>query len=131
MNKNHSTDIKKLHYNNCSLLNDSWLSGFIDAYGKFYIRNSLRQIICKFSLEQHQPNGTQESFNRVTSLRVRTAILEQICASLNVKLYKRSRKNNINSYYIIRVENQSSIKILIDYLDKYPLLSSKYLDFLC
>jgi len=123
MNKNHSTDIKKLHYNNCSLLNNSWLSGFIDADGNFYIRNSLRQIICKFSLEQRMVYPkTQESFY---------LILEQICSSLNVKLYTRIRKNNINSYYIIRVENQNSIKILIDYLDKYPLLSSKHLDFLC
>lgn len=123
MNKNHSTDIKKLNYNNCSLLNNSWLSGFIDADGKFYIRNSLRQIICKFSLEQRMVNPkTQESFN---------LILEQICSSLNVKLYTRIRKNNINSYYIIRVENQNSINILIDYLNKYPLLSSKQLDFLC
>ena len=47
-----------------------------------------------------------------------------------MKLAVRSRLDKKNSYYVIRVENQKSNKILIDYLNKYPLLSSKYLDFL-
>ena len=37
--------------------------------------------------------------------------------------------NHTNPYYIIRVENQASVRILINYLNKYPLLSSKRLDF--
>jgi len=57
-------------------------------------------------------------------------ILNKICLALNVKLNTRIRENKKNSYYIIRVENQNSIKLLIEYLDMYPLLSSKYLDFL-
>lgn len=52
MNKKHSMDITKLPLNDSPILNDSWLSGFIDADGCFYIRNSLKQIICKFNLEQ-------------------------------------------------------------------------------
>ena len=123
MNKNHSMDIKKLPLNDSSILNDSWLSGFIDADGNFYIRNSLKQIICKFSLEQRMiyPK-TDESYN---------FLLNKICLALNVKLHSRIRKSKKNSYYIIRVENHNSIKLLIDYLDIYPLLSSKHLDFLC
>ena len=63
MNLNHSMNIEKLPLNNKPLINDSWLAGFIDADGSFYIRNSLKQIICKFSLEQRMifPK-TQESF---------------------------------------------------------------------
>ncbi len=123
MNKQHSMDIKKLPLNDSSILNDSWLSGFIDADGHFYIRNSLKQIICKFSLEQRMiyPK-TNESYN---------FILNKICLALNVKLNSRIREGLKDSYYIIRVENQNSIKLLIDYLDIYPLLSSKHLDFLC
>jgi hypothetical protein len=66
---------------------------------------------------------TQENYN---------LILDQICSFLNVKLFQRSalRAGYTNSYYIIRVENQNSIKIIINYLDSYSLLSSKYLDFL-
>ena len=41
----------------------------------------------------------------------------------------RDRLNYKNPSYIIRVENQTSVQILIDYLNKYPLLSSKRMDF--
>ena len=123
MNKQHQMDIKFLPLNDSSILNDSWLSGFIDADGNFYIRNSLKQIICKFALEQRMiyPK-TNESYN---------FILNKICLALHVKLQNRIRECKKDSYYIIRVENQNSIKLLIDYLDIYPLLSSKNLDFLC
>jgi regulation of enolase protein 1 (concanavalin A-like superfamily) len=57
-------------------------------------------------------------------------ILEKITIFFKVKLHVRTRPNYKNSYYIIRVENQNSLKILINYLDEYSLLSSKYLDFL-
>lgn len=123
MNEKHSMDIIKLPLNDSPILNGSWLSGFIDADGNFYIRNSLKQIICKFALEQRMiyPK-TNESYN---------FLLNKICLALNVKLQSRIREGKKDSYYIIRVENQNSIKLLIDYLDIYPLLSSKYLDFLC
>jgi hypothetical protein len=64
---------------------------------------------------------TQESYN---------FIISNICESLNVKVATRTRLKIKDSYYIIRVENQNSIKILINYLNNYPLLSSKLLDFL-
>ena len=123
MNKTHSMDITKLPVNESPILNDSWLSGFIDADGNFYIRNSLKQIICKFSLEQRMiyPK-TNENYN---------LILNKICVALNVKLQSRIRENKKISYYIIRVENQNSINLLMLYLETFPLLSSKYLDFLC
>ena len=78
MNKKHSMDITKLPLNDSPILNDSWLSGFIDADGCFYIRNSLKQIICKFNLEQRMiyPK-TNENYN---------SILNKICLALNVKL---------------------------------------------
>jgi len=124
LNKKHSMNLDKLPLDNSPLYNNSWLAGFIDADGHFYIRNSVNQtIICKFSLEQRMiyPK-TKESFE---------SILGQICLFLNVKLFTRARPDKDNSsYYVIRVENQNSTKILIDYLDSNSLLSSKYLDYL-
>lgn len=115
-------NLEKLPLDNSPLHNNSWLAGFIDADGSFYLRNSLKQIICKFSLEQRMiyPK-TLESYEPV---------MGQICLFLNVKLFVRARVDKKNSYYIIRVENQNSIKILIDYLDNNSLLSSKHLDYL-
>jgi len=122
LNNKHFMDIPKLPVDESPLHQNSWLAGFIEADGGFYIRHSLKQIICKFSLEQRMiyPK-TLESYE---------PILNQICLFLNVKLATRNRSDNKNSYYIVRVENQKSIKILITYLNKYSLLSSKYLDFL-
>jgi hypothetical protein len=122
INKNHNTNFKKLPLDNSSLDNNSWLAGFIDADGCFYIRYSKKQIICKFNLEQRMiyPK-TNESYK---------FILDQISLFLNVKLAIRNRLNYKNSYFIIKVENQNSIKILINYLTNNKLLSSKYLDFL-
>jgi len=127
MNKNHYNNdknriIRKLPLDNSPLINNTWLAGFIDADGGFYIRCSLKQIICKFNLEQRMiyPK-TLESYE---------FILNKICLSFNVKLTIRNRVNIKKSYYIIKIENQSSIKLLIEYLDNFPLLSSKKLDYL-
>ena len=122
MNKKHSMNITKLPLNDSPILKDSWLSGFIDADGCFYIRNSLKQIICKFNLEQRMiyPK-TNENYN---------TILNKICLAFGVKLNIRERISKKNSYYIIKLENQNAVKLLINYLDAYPLLSSKHLDFL-
>ena len=97
-------------------------SNYKDADGYFYIRYSEKQIICKFNLEQRMiyPK-TQETYK---------FILDQICELFNVKLGLRTRKNYKKSYYIIKIENQKSINLLIDYLNNYSLLSSKYLDYL-
>jgi hypothetical protein len=57
-------------------------------------------------------------------------ILLSICSYFKVKLVQRYRQSINKSYYIIRIENQNSIKLLIDYLNKFNLYSSKYLDYL-
>lgn len=122
INLNHSTNYVKLALDSSPINSNRWLSGFIDADGGFYIRHSLKQIICKFSLEQRMTYPkTLESYE---------TILSKISDYLNVKLAIRERTSYKNSYYIIRVENHKSLNILIDYLNVNPLLSSKYLDFL-
>lgn len=122
MNKNHGTSIDKLPLDTSPLDTNAWLAGFTDADGGFYIRFSLKQLICKFHLEQRQiyPK-TLESYE---------TILSKICLFLQVKLFTRNRGSYKNSCYQIRVERQASINLLINYLDQHTLLSSKYLDYL-
>ena len=127
MNKNYFNNdinkkIVKLPLDISSLMNNSWLSGFIDADGNFYIRCSLKQIICKFNLEQRMIYPK--------TMKKYDDILNKICSAFNVRLSTRNRINYKNSYYIIKIEKQASIKLLITYLDNYSLLSSKYLDYL-
>lgn len=128
-NKKHSLSLNKLPIDNSPLQDNSWLAGFIDADGVFYIRYSPKQIICKFSLEQRMIYP-KTSLDHLWPGQSYFSILNQISLFLNVKLAIRTRTNYRHSYYHIRVDNQKSIQILIDYLNKYSLLSSKHLDFL-
>lgn len=121
LNNKHNINISKLPADNTPLNQNGWLAGFIEADGNFFIGYSEKQIICKFNLEQRMIYlKTLESYD---------TILSQICLFLNVKLAVRDRSNHKNPIYIIRVENQASVQILIDYLNKYPLLSSIRMDF--
>jgi len=127
LNKNHSTNIIKLPIDQSNILDNPWWTGFIDAHGGFYIRHSVGSILCKFALEQRMifPK-TNENLN---------IILNSICNKLDVKLNIRTRKadrykTTTKSYYLIRVDHQKSIRKLINYLEEYPLLTSKRMDYL-
>jgi hypothetical protein len=56
-------------------------------------------------------------------------ILTSIAEFLNCKLLTRKQKSTGNEYYIITASSRLSIDIIVKYLDKYPLFSSKYLDY--
>ena len=122
MNKYHSGTITKFPLDTSYILNNSWLTGFIDADGHFYIKYTPNQIQCKFSLEQRMVYPkTQESLK---------PIISKICESFETKINIRTREGQKNSYYIIRIENQKTVQQLINYLERYPLFSSKYLDYI-
>jgi hypothetical protein len=123
INHHHRTySIIKLPLDQSLLNNNSWLAGFIDADGGFYIRYSSNHIACKFSLEQRMNyDKTNESYEN---------ILNNIALFLETKLNIRKRITIKKSYFIIRIENQKTVNNLINYLDSFPLLSSKYLDYL-
>jgi len=120
-NLKYSLSLEKKPLNTENLNSNHWLSGFIEAEGGFYIRHSPSSINCFFYLEQRMIYPTNnESYG---------PLFENIVNYLKAKLGIRKRLHSNNSYYIIRVENRLSCLSLIEYLDKYPLLSSKHLDF--
>jgi hypothetical protein len=49
--------------------------------------------------------------------------------NIKVKLVERDRLVKRSSEYQIRTTNKKSNSILVNYLIKYPLFSSKYLDY--
>ena len=126
-NNKYNTKIKCLpiNYN----LTNAWLSGFIEADGSFFIRclnpkiknknKHQRRIEGKFSLYQRMVSNDGMSYK---------SILTQIALFLNCNLLI-SKKKTGKAYYYINVTSKQSTKILINYLKKYPLSSSKYLDF--
>jgi len=57
------------------------------------------------------------------------SVLTQITQFLGCKLLTRKQISTGNEYYTITASSRKSLLIIINYLDKFPLLSSRYLDF--
>jgi len=128
LNKNHNTNITKLPLKKSNLYSDSWLSGFIDSDGSFSVLHTKtengakkRKITCRLRIEQRILDPiTGEDYSQV---------LTDIANFLNCSLLTRKQKSTGNEYYTLTASSKISLEILKDYLDKYPLFSSKYLDY--
>ena len=56
-------------------------------------------------------------------------ILNQVCLFLNCNLLKRTQKSTNNTYYTLAASSKVSLNIIINYFNKYPLFSSKFLEY--
>ena len=127
LNKNHNANILLLPLCDSSLLSDAWLSGFIDADGSFSVQhtkkeNALkRKISCRLRVEQRMIDPlTNNSYFE---------ILNKIATFLLCNLLTKEQKATGNTYYTLTASSLESLKVIIDYFNKYPLYSSKYLDY--
>lgn len=128
LNKNHNANITKLPLKDSSLSEDGWLSGFIDSDGSFSVQHTKlennakkRKISCRLRIEQRMLDPiTNESYFKV---------LTEISNFLNCSLLTRKQKSTGNEYYILTASSKMSLEIIINYLNKYPLFTSKYLDY--
>lgn len=128
LNKNHNTQLEKLPLNKDNLENSSWLSGYVDSDGSFSVQYTKtenvakkRKISCRMRIEQRMLDPiTNESYYD---------ILNQICLYLNCNLLTKLQKSTNNTYYTLTASSKVSLTILINYFNKYPLFSSKYLDY--
>jgi len=128
LNIHHNTNMKKLIKNEKPFILDYWLSGFIDADGGFLINYSKNKFkereIIKFTMtiEQRMVDPvTGESYE---------SILTKISEFFKVNLRTRRQRSTLKLYYRIVVSSKKSLEVLTNYLDLYPLLSSKYLNYL-
>ena len=127
LNKNQNVNILLLPLCENSLLSDAWLSGFVDADGNFSVQytkkeNALkRKISCRLRIEQRMidPLSKNSYYN----------ILKKIATFLLCNLLTRKQNLTNNTYYTLTASSLESIKIVINYFNKYPLYSSKYLDY--
>lgn len=128
LNKNHSTQFVKLPLNKGSLENNSWFSGFVDSDGSFSVQYTntdsgakKRKISCRLRIEQRvlDPITGASYFD----------ILNQICLFLNCNLNTRTQKSTNNTYYTLAASSKVSLSIIINYFNKFPLYTSKYLDY--
>ena len=131
LNLNSLIEIKPLDYSEID--SNSWLSGFTDADGNFSInihkrwnKNSTR-VQLAYRIEVRQNYHKLDNNMPVSYFN----IMSKISVFLGVNLYSRSRiiKDKIFSSFIVVSHNKNSLLKTISYFDKFPLLSSKYLDY--
>ena len=123
--KNNNISINKLSLNNASLDSDAWLSGFIDADGCFTIRVtqnkhcSTKKISVMLALVQKSINLNKDSL---------LDIMTKISQFLNCNLKTTIKYKYLQ--YSARTANLNGNILIQEYINKYPLFSGKYLDFL-
>lgn len=111
-----------------ALYSDAWLAGFIDADGSFAIRQTKKsettkkQTECQFILVQRTVYPkTEQSYADILNL-----VASFLCVKLNIL---KARNPNAQDQYKIKVSSAKSKANLRVYLNKYPLLSTKLLDY--
>jgi hypothetical protein len=136
LNKNENLIKKPL--DTSSLNSNAWLSGFIEADGSFSVFLNKKSIRLRFSL-------TQTSVNKFGNSN--EEIMNNLAYLFGVKLSSYQRKNTPFSLargantppgkrpegaleLTVKTQSIKSNEILIDYLKKFPLWSSKYLDYI-
>jgi len=123
LNKRFDIEIKKESLDSSTVDSNSWLAGFIDANGHFSVRTSLlskySKIECKFELSQRQIDHNKED---------NFLFLNVIAEFLNTTV-KSIRITKPKPEYRVRTVNLKGNLNLINYLNKYPLFSSKYLNY--
>lgn len=120
------------HKDTTCLLTNGWLAGFIDADGGFKIRWTKQKkhphthkiltkhrISVSFVLEQTKTHAkTGESF---------APIMQKICTAFQVPLMERHHHGQL--YWCVELSGVKKLRRLIMYLERFPLLSAKRLDY--
>jgi len=108
---------------NCSpITTNPWLSGFIEGDGSFQVRTTLTGKYPKFEckLEISQRRIDHKGFSNLE-------LLNEIAKLFDTEV-KKIRSNNPKPEYRVRTTNLQGNNQAKDYLIKYPLFSTKYLD---
>jgi hypothetical protein len=121
--KSSDLHIQPLGICSTSLEKDSWLSGFIEADGSFQVRTSLNSKIPRISLSFELVQ------NRLTHYGYSTFdLMNQIAVFLGVNLNE-IRNDRKYPQYRLRTSSLKTNIHLQDYLNKYPIKGTKYMDF--
>lgn len=128
INSKYSTNIEIRPSDTTSILNNAWLSGFIDADGSFglHIRKKSsdgkgkNRIESRFRLEQRK-------IDCKTNLSY-LPIIDTIATTFMVNL-QISKHNEGKEYYNISITSPVKLIKLVKYLERYCLFSSKRINF--
>jgi hypothetical protein len=114
INTKYSMDLPIYKQNQHITLNDAWLSGYIDGKGKFLteIKKEENSIGIYFSIKEEKEI---EKYKEINLLWLKEGLTNNIIIKSNL--------------VILKIETMKSLKVLIKYLDKYPLKSNKNIIF--
>ena len=135
-NENKDMKIEKKGLDKSSIDSNSWLAGFTDGDGNFSINlidrkkratitNKRIQLFFRIELRK---NYHREALSDLTGISY-FDILNKIATYLEVSLYSRTRQQGekiFHSFMVISYKIDSHNKVL-DYFNKFPLYSSKYM----
>lgn len=126
LNLKYSYKIPLLDLDHSPINNNSWLSGYIDADGSFYL-NWLYDLKGKPTSLQYYMRISQRQIYHRDNLSY-LPIMSKISKFLSVPLRKSDRKriNYIERSYEVRSGSYISNYIILSYLLKYPLFSYKF-----
>ena len=125
-----------LNLDNSPINSNAWLAGFTDGDGNFSINlidRKKKDVITSKIVQTFFCIELKQNYHRdVPTYLGGTSyfdILTKIARYLNVNLYSRTREKGEKIFYafIVMSHNNMSHKKVIEYLDKFPLYSSKYL----
>jgi hypothetical protein len=119
---------------NSSLDSNAWLSGFTNSDGNFSINIQKRANKNSTRVQLFYRMEIKQTYNRLDSESYKISffsIMSKLALFLNVNVISRSRILNEKQFfsYIIMAHNKKSLIIIKEYFLKFPLLSSKSLDF--
>jgi hypothetical protein len=133
LNLHKNTNLYKEDLDKSDIDSNSWLAGFTDGDGSFTInltdrknRNTKRiQAFFRIELRQNYHRSVIDSLGGISYFN----ILTKIAMFLNVNVYSRSRSQGEKIFHTFTVisHNIESHKKIIEYFNKFPLYSSKYL----
>lgn len=137
LNKIDNLDTKPLDESNLS--SNAWLTGFTDADGNFSISLDLNSKNRKPRVKLSYNLEIKQNYHKLNNLGINISyseIMLNIACLFNSNLYSRKRrlsfKNSNEKYYysfIVSVNSMINLKLVTEYFQKYPLLSSKRLNF--
>jgi hypothetical protein len=134
--------LEKKGLDNSAINSNAWLAGFIDTDGNFSISLSKRTKKHLDKVVPYMRLEIKQTYHRTSVNEAKASLLDnnssfffimsEIAAFLNVNVNSRNRiiQDKIFSSFILTAQNQKSLDLLREYLTRYPLFSSKYLDYL-
>jgi hypothetical protein len=133
--------LKSLPVDESHILSNSWLAGYSDCDSNFLISCNIsnlgiaKNIHLTYRLSQrqeyHRASSTSTSISYLKVLTtIATAFLIKPTAYERERVNPKTNQGYTEKGYLVSVKGLESRIVLINYFTKFPLLSSKHLDYL-